>query len=60
MKKIKIIYCKPCGYLPTAEKMKKELEQKFKDELLVELEPGTNGIYELILRGLSVERRPAD
>lgn len=51
MRKIIIIYCKPCGYLPTAEKMKKELEARFKDEVAVQLEPGERGIYDVYADG---------
>ena len=51
MKQVRIIYCKPCGYLPTAEKMKKELESKFKGKIAVALEPGDRGIYDVFVGG---------
>ena len=49
MKKVRIIYCKPCGYLPTAEKMKSALQSRFKDKISVELEPGDRGIYDVFV-----------
>lgn len=42
---VKIVYCKPCGYLPRATEMKVEIEKTLK--LKVELEPGENGIYDV-------------
>ncbi|GEM_PF-484012 len=51
MKKIRIVYCKPCGYLPRAEEMKKELEKRLKGKVTVKLEPGDSGIYDVYSDG---------
>ncbi len=49
MKQVRIVYCKPCGYLPTAAEMKNRLEKKFGSKVSVQLEAGDKGIYDVFV-----------
>jgi len=54
MPDVKIIYCVPCGHLPRAEAMKKELE---KTGATVELIGGDKGIHDVYINGKLVFSR---
>lgn len=54
MPDIKIVYCVPCGHLPRAEAMKKELE---KEGAKVKLVPGDHGIHDIYIDGVLVFSR---
>jgi len=43
---VKIVYCVPCGYLPSAENLKKTIEMHNKNAKVV-LEGGKNGIMDI-------------
>lgn len=46
-KKVKIIYCKPCGYTPNAQGMKEALEDQLKNKVAVSLVAADQGIYDV-------------
>ncbi|MBW9140271.1 MAG: Rdx family protein [Candidatus Aramenus sp.] len=48
MKTVKIVYCRPCGYLDRALSLARDLLTYFED-VKVELEQGKNGIFDVYL-----------
>jgi selenoprotein W-related protein len=50
MKSVKIVYCRPCGYLNRALDLAKDILSYFEDAK-VELEQGKNGIFDIYLDG---------
>lgn len=48
MKKVRIVYCKPCGYFPEASSLKRFLESY---DVSVELVAGTNGVFDVYFEG---------
>ncbi|BDC18399.1 Rdx family protein [Acidianus sp. HS-5] len=50
MDTVKIVYCRPCGYLDRALDLAKDLLQYF-DDIKIEIEQGKNGIFDVYLDG---------
>jgi selT/selW/selH-like putative selenoprotein len=45
---VKIVYCRPCGYLDRALELARDLLQYF-ENIKVEIEQGKNGIFDVYL-----------
>lgn len=45
---VKIVYCRPCGYLDRALELARDLLQYF-ENVKVEIEQGKNGIFDVYL-----------
>ncbi|ABP94746.1 MULTISPECIES: SelT/SelW/SelH family protein [Metallosphaera] len=50
MHSVKIVYCRPCGYLDRALEVSREVLSYF-DDVKVELEQGKNGIFDVYVDG---------
>lgn len=50
MHQVKIVYCRPCGYLDRALETARDILQYF-DDVKVELEQGKNGIFDVYIDG---------
>ncbi|BFH73685.1 Rdx family protein [Sulfurisphaera javensis] len=50
MHSVKIVYCRPCGYLDRALNLAKDILTYF-DNVEVTLEQGKNGIFDIYLDG---------
>ncbi|MEL9969501.1 MAG: Rdx family protein [Metallosphaera sp.] len=50
MHEVKIVYCRPCGYLDRALEAAREILSYF-DDVKVELEQGKNGIFDVYVDG---------
>ncbi|QKR00358.1 SelT/SelW/SelH family protein [Metallosphaera tengchongensis] len=50
MHNVKIVYCRPCGYLDRALDTAREILSYFED-VKVELEQGKNGIFDVYVDG---------
>ncbi|BCS92721.1 hypothetical protein L3N51_00614 [Metallosphaera sp. J1] len=50
MHTVKIVYCRPCGYLDRALEASREVLSYF-DDVKVELEQGKNGIFDVYVDG---------
>jgi|GEM_PF-307987 len=50
MHQVRIVYCRPCGYLDRALEMSREILSYF-DDVKVELEQGKNGIFDVYVDG---------
>ncbi|AEE92928.1 conserved hypothetical protein [Acidianus hospitalis W1] len=48
MEIVKIVYCRPCGYLDMALELARDLLQYF-ENIKVEIEQGKNGIFDVYL-----------
>ncbi|MFP3162249.1 SelT/SelW/SelH family protein [Acidianus sp.] len=48
MEIVKIVYCRPCGYLDRALELARDLLQYF-ENIKVEIEQGKNGIFDVYL-----------
>jgi selT/selW/selH selenoprotein domain len=47
---IKIVYCKPCGFLPRALNLAEEI-LKYMNDVNVTQTPGANGIFDVYVNG---------
>lgn len=47
MVSVSIIYCEHCNYIPRALQLMKGLQEAFKDDVEVALEPGSTGIFDV-------------
>jgi len=47
---VKIVYCRPCGYLDRALDLARDVLSYF-ENTMVELEQGSNGIFDIYLNG---------
>lgn len=50
VKNVKIVYCRPCGYLDRALDLARDILSYF-ENTIVELEQGSNGIFDVYLNG---------
>lgn len=50
MPAVKIVYCRPCGYLDRALNLAREILLYFED-VSVELQQGKNGVFDIYLDG---------
>ncbi len=56
MKIVKIVYCRPCGYLDRALNLTRDILSYFEDTK-VELEQGKNGIFDVYIDGNKIFSR---
>ncbi len=56
MKTVRIVYCRPCGYMERALDLARDILAYFED-VKVELEQGKNGVFDVYLNDAKIFSR---
>ena len=49
MTEIRIVWCKPCGYLPRTKELENNLKKTFGNKISIESVPGEHGIFDVFV-----------